>query len=89
VARRARLVPRRHPLHRRVLQGGDKTHLRQGRGAPDPARLFNSSLEGNVQRAIDIPEGGVVDEPAFKALVREAIALNGADKAKRGKKTKA
>jgi hypothetical protein len=42
----------------------------------DPARLFNSSLEGNVRRAIDIPEGEEVDASAFKTLVREAIALN-------------
>ena len=43
----------------------------------DPARLFNSSLEGNVRRAIDIREGGEVDASAFKALVRQAVALNG------------
>jgi len=42
----------------------------------DPAGLFNSSLEGNVRRAIDIHEGEKVDEAAFKALVREAVALN-------------
>jgi len=42
----------------------------------DPARLFNSSLEGNVRRAIDIHEGEKVDASAFKALVRQAVALN-------------
>jgi len=42
----------------------------------DPARLFNSSLDGNVRRAIDIPEGEKVDASAFKALVRQAVALN-------------
>src|SRR5205823_10522502 len=48
------------------------------KGAPlkDPARLFNSSLEGNVRRAIDIHEGETVDASAFKTLVRQAVALN-------------
>jgi len=54
----------------------------------DPKRLFNSSLEGNMRRAIDIHEGEKVNEAAFKALVREAIALNRAGKTKTGKKTK-
>jgi hypothetical protein len=42
----------------------------------DPAGLFNSSLDGNVRRAIDIPEGEKVDASAFKALFRQAVALN-------------
>jgi hypothetical protein len=46
----------------------------------DPARLFNSSLDGNTRRAIDIPEGASVDAAAFQALVRQAVALNGAAK---------
>jgi hypothetical protein len=54
----------------------------------DPARLFNSSLDGNVRRAIDIHEGEEVDESAFKALVRQAIALNNSGKPKVSKKTK-
>src|SRR5438132_5106500 len=54
----------------------------------DPARLFNSSLDGNVRRAIDIHEGEEVDESAFKALVRQAVALNSSGKSKRSKKTK-
>lgn len=56
----------------------DKVKFTFARGAAldDPARLFNSSLDGNVRRAIDIFEGEVVDEQAFKALVREAVALN-------------
>ena len=56
----------------------DKVKLTFAKGASlkDPARLFNSSLEGKVRRAIDIPEDGKVDEKAFKALVREAVALN-------------
>jgi hypothetical protein len=42
----------------------------------DPAKLFNSSLDGNTRRAIDIHEGDAVDAGAFKALIRAAIALN-------------
>jgi hypothetical protein len=48
----------------------------KGATLQDPSRLFNSSLEGNVRRAIDIHEGEEIDEEAFKALVREAVALN-------------
>ncbi len=65
-----------------------KLTFAKGASLPDPAHLFNSSLEGNVRRAIDIPEGAEVDEAAFKALVREAIALNGAKKPKGPKKAK-
>lgn len=65
-----------------------KLTFAKGASLKDPARLFNSSLEGNVRRAIDIHEGETVNEPAFKALVREAIALNGAAKSKRKKKAK-
>ncbi|MFL5923624.1 MAG: DUF1801 domain-containing protein, partial [Gaiellaceae bacterium] len=42
----------------------------------DPARLFNSSLGGNVRRAIDIREGEEINEPALRELIREAVALN-------------
>jgi hypothetical protein len=56
----------------------DKVKLTFARGAAveDPARLFNSSLEGNTRRAIDIKEGETVDGEALKALVRAAVALN-------------
>jgi hypothetical protein len=54
----------------------------------DTARLFNSSLEGNTRRAIDIHEGEEVDKAAFKALIRQAVALNSAGKAKTSKKAK-
>jgi hypothetical protein len=54
----------------------------------DPASLFNSSLDGNVRRAIDIHEGEVVDESAFKALVRQAVGLNSTGKSKPSKKAK-
>jgi hypothetical protein len=50
----------------------------KGASLPDPARLFNSSLEGNARRAIDIREGESIDADAFKALIRAAAALNGA-----------
>ena len=53
-----------------------KLTFAKGAALDDPSGLFNSSLEGNVRRAIDIPEGGEVDEAAFKALVRAAVALN-------------
>jgi len=60
----------------------DKVKLTFARGAslPDPARLFNSSLDGGTRRAIDIPEGGSIDEQAFKALIKAAVALNLAGK---------
>ena len=60
----------------------------KGASLDDPARLFNSSLEGNVRRAIDIHEGEDIDATAFKALVREAIARNRAAKPKAAKKAK-
>jgi hypothetical protein len=68
----------------------DKVKLTFARGAAlkDPARLFNSSLDGNVRRAIDIREGEEVDASAFKALVREAVALNRSGKPTRAKKAK-
>ncbi len=50
----------------------------KGASLPDPSRLFNASLEGNVRRAIDFPEGARVDEAALKALVRAAVDLNAA-----------
>ena len=48
----------------------------KGARLKDPSRLFNSSLEGNVRRAIDLHEGEKLDEPAFKALIQNAVALN-------------
>jgi len=68
----------------------DKVKLTFAKGASlkDPARLFNSSLDGNVRRAIDIHEGEQVDESAFKALVVQAVALNGSAKSKPSKKAK-
>ena len=65
-----------------------KLTFAQGASLKDPARLFNASLDGNVRRAIDIHEGEEVDGAAFKALVREAVALNTQSKAKGAKKTK-
>ena len=62
----------------------DKVKLTFARGAalPDPKSLFNSSLEGGTRRAIDIREGDEIDEEAFKALIRAAVALNGSARAK-------
>jgi hypothetical protein len=65
-----------------------KLTFAKGASLKDPARLFNSSLEGNVRRAIDIHEGEEVAEPAFQALVRQAVAFNSSGKAKTSKKGK-
>ena len=59
-----------------------KLTFAKGASLKDPARLFNSSLDGKVRRAIDIREGEDVDEPAFKALIRQAVALNSSGKSK-------
>ncbi len=66
-----------------------KLTFAKGASLKDPAGLFNSSLDGNVRRAIDIHEGENVDASAFKALVREAVALNRSGKSKPAKKPKA
>ena len=63
-----------------------KLTFAKGASLKDPALLFNSSLDGNVRRAIDIREGETVDAAAFKALVREAVALNTAGKTKPARK---
>ena len=65
-----------------------KLTFMKGAALKDPAHLFNSSLEGNARRAIDIHEGDAIDESAFKALVRQAVELNGAKKAKPAKAAK-
>src|SRR5438309_5047403 len=52
----------------------------KGASLDDPANLFNSSLDGNARRAIDIHEGEKIDEAAFKKLIQAAVALNGANK---------
>lgn len=59
-----------------------KLTFAKGASLPDPARLFNSSLEGNTRRAIDIHEADKIDEKALKALVRAAAALNTQKKSK-------
>jgi hypothetical protein len=53
-----------------------KLTFAKGASLEDPSRLFNSSLEGNMRRAIDIREGDKIDEKALKALIRAAVALN-------------
>jgi hypothetical protein len=65
-----------------------KLTFAKGAFLKDPTSLFNSSLDGNVRRAIDIHEGEEIDESAFKSLVGEAIALNGSGKLKAAKKAK-
>jgi|SRR6185312_5988029 len=65
-----------------------KLTFAKGASLADPAHLFNSSLDGNVRRAIDIHEGEEVDESAFKELVRQAVVLNGSGKPKPAKKAK-
>ena len=65
-----------------------KLTFAKGASLTDSSRLFNSSLDGNVRRAIDIHEGEEVDESAFKALVRQAVALNRSAKSKPSKKAK-
>jgi len=65
-----------------------KLTFAKGASLKDPARLFNSSLDGKVRRAIDIHEGEEVDESAFKALIRQAIALNSSGRSKRSKRAK-
>jgi hypothetical protein len=78
------LVARRHQSYKSVV----KLTFAKGASVKDPARLFNASLDGNVRRAIDIHEGEEVDESAFKALVRRALALNSSGKTKPAKKAK-
>jgi hypothetical protein len=63
-----------------------KLTFAKGASLKDPARLFNSSLDGHVRRAIDIREGEPLDAKAFKALVREAVALNRAGTPKTDRK---
>jgi hypothetical protein len=65
-----------------------KLTFAKGASLKDPTRLFNSSLDGNTRRAIDIHEGEKVDESGFKALIRQAVALNSSGKAKPSKKAK-
>jgi hypothetical protein len=69
------------PPAQRELEHDDEREL--GDRFPDPSRLFNSSLEGNTRRAIDIHEGAKVDAGAFKALVKAAVAQNGPPAKKR------
>ena len=65
-----------------------KLTFAKGASLKDPAKLFNSSLEGNTRRAIDIHEGEQIDPTAFKALIRAAITLNTSTKKAKSKRTK-
>ena len=62
-----------------------KLTFAKGAALKDPFKLFNSSLDGNVRRAIDIPEGGKLNTKAFKALIKAAVALNQSQKTKKKK----
>ena len=66
-----------------------KLTFAKGASLQDPTHLFNSSLDGNVRRAIDIREGETLDASAFKALVVEAVAFNRSERTKKTKKAKA
>ena len=65
-----------------------KLTFAKGASLKDPTRLFNASLDGTVRRAIDIHEGEEVDATSFKALIRQAIALNDSGKSKAAKKVR-
>jgi hypothetical protein len=65
-----------------------KLTFAKGASLKDPKRLFNSSLDGNARRAIDIHEGEKIDATAFQALVRHAVTLNSSGKLKTSKKAK-
>lgn len=65
-----------------------KLTFAKGASLEDPAKLFNSSLDGNVRRAIDIHEGEELDADAFKSLIRAAIALNTSSKKAKPKRAK-
>jgi hypothetical protein len=65
-----------------------KLTFAKGASLKDPSRLFNSSLDGNVRRAIDIHEGEEINASAFKTLIRQAVALNRSGKSKASKKSK-
>jgi hypothetical protein len=64
-----------------TYQNAVKVTFARGASLKDPARLFNSSLEGSTRRAIDFHEGDPIDEPALKALVKAAVKLNAAERA--------
>jgi hypothetical protein len=65
-----------------------KLTFARGAAIEDPDKLFNSSLEGNTRRAIDLREGEKIDEAAFRRLIRAAVAANSAARAKRAAKSK-
>jgi len=76
--------------HGRDAQERGQDDLRQGSPSlPDPAGLFNSSLDGNTRRAIDFREGDKINEKAFKALIKAAVELNTAKRAAPPKKNAA
>ena len=71
-----------------TYKGAVKLTFARGASLPDPKKLFNSSLEGNTRRAIDLHEGETIDEAAFRELLRAAVTANSAALAQRGEKKK-
>lgn len=69
-----------------VYKAAVKLTFFRGASLPDPAKLFNASLEGGTRRALDLHEGAALDEEAFKTLVREAVAANISVRSNRKKK---
>ena len=65
-----------------------KLTFARGASIKDPKKLFNSSLEGSTRRAIDLREGGTIDQAAFKQLIRAAVTANSAARAQRAAKKK-
>lgn len=71
-----------------IYKGKVKLTFAKGASLKDPAGLFNASLEGNTRRAIDFQEGATINEKAFKALIRAAVAFNTAEKKARQERAK-
>ena len=86
MARSSGVVPLRHHLHRRDLEARGQLTFAKGAALADPSGMFNSSLEGNTRRAIDIHKGEEIDEGALADLIRAAIDLNSASP--RGRSTR-
>ena len=76
LSRRARLVSGRRRLHRGSVKGAVKLTFFRGAAVADPEKLFNSSLDGNTRRAIDLHKGETINEAAFKQLIQSAVEAN-------------
>jgi hypothetical protein len=83
------MVARRHHCTGETCKSVVKLTFAKGAALEDASGLFNASLEGNTRRAIDLHEGEPIDEPAFKALILAAVALNTSPAAKKRPKARA